>query len=208
MGDHNPAGTYDGAVSFDAVGLVLVGVAYLAGSFPTASIVGMMSGHDHSKEGSGNPGATNVYRTSGAAYGLVTVVIDALKGFLPVFVTLLAVDRPWAAVAWVAVTVGHVFPLGRLRRGGKGVATGAGGFLPLYPVVGLGLVVVFAVLVRVTRTASIGSLVIAVLTPITVAFLYDHIAELYAAIAVSFLVIARHRGNIARLAGGRELPLG
>ncbi len=207
MGDHNPVGTYDGAVSFDVVGLVLAGAAYLAGSFPTASIVGMISGHDPSREGSGNPGASNVYRTSGAAYGLVTVLIDAFKGFVPVFVTLLAVDRPWAALAWVAVTVGHVFPLGRLRSGGKGVATGGGGSLPLFPVYGLALVVLFAAVVRLTRTASIGSLVIAVLTPIGVAFLYDHVVELYASIAVSFLVIARHRGNIARLVRGRELPL-
>ena len=207
MGYHNPPGTYDGAVSFDVVGLVLAGAAYLAGSFPTASIVGMISGHDHSKEGSGNPGASNVYRTSGAAYGLVTVVIDALKGFLPVFVTVLVVDRPWAAVAWVAVTIGHVFPLGRFRNGGKGVATGGGGSLPLFPVYGLVLVAVFAAVVRLTRMASIGSLVIAVLTPLGIAFLYDHVIELYASIAVSFLVIARHRGNIVRLARGRELPL-
>lgn len=208
MGDHNPAGTYDGCVSFDVVGLVFAGAAYLAGSFPTASIVGMFSGHDHSKEGSGNPGASNVYRTSGAAYGLATVVIDVLKGFLPVLVTLLVVDRPWAAVAWVSVTVGHVFPLARFRQGGKGVATGGGGSLPLFPVFGLILVALFAAAVRVTRTASIGSLVIAVLTPVGVAFLHEHVAELYAAIAVSLVVIARHRSNIARLARGRELPLG
>jgi glycerol-3-phosphate acyltransferase PlsY len=207
VGDHNPTGTYDGAVSFDVVGLLLAGAAYLAGSFPTASIVGMISGHDHSKEGSGNPGASNVYRTSGAAYGIATVVIDALKGFLPVLVTLLVVDRPWAAVAWVAVTIGHVFPLGRFRHGGKGVATGGGGSLPLFPIYGLALLIVFAVVVRLTKTASIGSLAIAVLTPVGIGFLFEHVVELYASIAVSLLVIARHRGNIARLARGRELPL-
>lgn len=194
-------------MNFDAVGAALAVLAYLAGSFPTATIVGMVSGHDPSKEGSGNPGATNVYRTAGPTYGLITVVVDILKGVVPVLVVLVVVDRPWAAVAWVAVTVGHVFPAGRFRHGGKGVATGGGGAMPLFPVLGTALVLLFAVVVKTTRTPSVGSLLIAVLTPIGVAFLFEDVVELVASLAVSLLVIARHRGNIARLASGTELPI-
>ena len=139
-------------------GVLLTILAYFAGSFPTASLVGLFSGHDHSKEGSGNPGASNVYRTSGAAYGLVTVVVDAVKGFVPVLVTLLLIDRPWAAVVWAMATVGHVFPIARWLRGGKGVATGGGGALPLFPFLGLGLIAVFVLVVKLTRRASLGSL--------------------------------------------------
>lgn len=194
-------------MTFDLVGAVLVLASYLVGSFPTATIVGMISGHDPSKEGSRNPGATNVYRTAGPTFGLITVVTDILKGALPVLVVLIVVDRPWAAIAWVAVTVGHVFPLGRVRHGGKGVATGGGGAMPLFPVLGTALVVLFGAVVKTTRTPSVGSLLIAVLTPIGVAFLFDHVIELFASLAVSLLVIARHRGNIRRLASGTELPI-
>lgn len=194
-------------VSFDAVGVIVAIGAYLAGSFPTATIAGMLSGHDLSKEGSGNPGATNVYRTAGAGLGLITVVVDVLKGVIPVLVALLAVDRSWAAIAWLAVTVGHVFPIGRIRHGGKGVATGGGGSLPLFPVLGVGLVALFALTVKVTRTPSVASLLIAVLTPIGAAFLYENSVELVAACAVSLIVVSRHWRNIGRLARGTESPL-
>ena len=71
-------------MSFEPLGVVIVVGAYLAGSFPTATLVGLVSGHDHSTEGSGNPGATNVYRTSGAGYGFVTAAVDLTKGVFPV----------------------------------------------------------------------------------------------------------------------------
>ena len=87
------------------------------------------------------------------------------------------------------------------------MATGGGGSLPLFPLFGLGLLALFAVVIKLTRTVSIGSLAIAVVMPIGVALLYDEVVELVAAFAVSVIVIGRHRGNIVRLARGRELPL-
>jgi glycerol-3-phosphate acyltransferase PlsY len=192
-------------VSETVVGLALLLAAYFAGSFPTASAVGMLSGHDHSKEGSGNPGASNVYRTSGAAYGMVTVVIDVMKGFVPVLATLLVLDRPWAAAVWATATIGHVIPFARWRNGGKGVATGGGGSLPLYPYLGLALVVVFIGVVKVTRRASVGSLVITVLLVVGVVILHEHPVEIVASVIVAGLVIYRHRSNIGRLISGAEL---
>lgn len=185
--------------------MALLLAAYFAGSFPTASAVGMLSGHDHSKEGSGNPGASNVYRTSGAAYGMVTVVIDVMKGFVPVLATLLVLDRPWAAAVWATATIGHVIPFARWRNGGKGVATGGGGSLPLYPYLGLALVVVFIGVVKVTRRASVGSLVITVLLVVGVVILHEHPVEIVASVIVAGLVIYRHRSNIGRLISGAEL---
>lgn len=187
------------------VGAPLVVAAYLAGSFPTASIIGLMTGHDHSREGSGNPGASNVYRTSGAVYGLLTVVVDALKGFLPVLVAMVVAGRSWAAVVWVAATVGHVLPLGRWLHGGKGVATGGGGSLPLFPVLGLALIVLFALIVRVTKTASVGSLVITAGLVAGVVVLHENLIEIFAAIAVAAVVVGRHWRNIARIVSGQEL---
>ena len=186
------------------IGLLLIVAGYFAGSFPTARIIGMLSGHDHSKEGSGNPGASNVYRTSGAAYGLLTFFVDAAKGFIPVFLTLLVLDRRWAAVVWVAATAGHILPFARFLRGGKGVATGAGGSFPLFPWIGLPLVALFLVLVRQTRTASVGSLVITVLMPLLVIFRFQHWIELVATFVVSGLILLRHRANIKRLVSGSE----
>lgn len=185
----------------------MVAVAYFAGSFPTASIVGLLSGHDHNQEGSGNPGASNVWRTSGATYGIITVVADALKGCLPVLATLLLSNRTWAAVAWIAATVGHIIPFGRFRRGGKGVATGGGGSLPLYPVLGVGLLVLFALIVKLTKKASLGSLVITALLLIGVVLLHEDVVEIVAAVTVSTLVILRHRANISRLISGDELSV-
>lgn len=167
----------------------------------------MLSGHDHSKEGSGNPGASNVYRTSGAAYGVVTVVVDIMKGFIPVLATLAILDRPWAAAVWAAATVGHVIPFARWRNGGKGVATGGGGSLPLYPYLGLALVVVFILVVKLTKRASVGSLSItAILVGGVIAFHEDPI-EIAASIVVAGLVIYRHRSNISRLLSGQEIPV-
>jgi len=193
------------SVSEFVVGVALIIAAYFAGSFPTASAVGMLSGHDHSREGSGNPGASNVYRTSGAAYGIVTVIVDLMKGFVPVFATLLILGRPWAAGAWAAATIGHVIPFARWRNGGKGVATGGGGSIPLYPYVGLVLVLVFIVSVKLTRRASVGSLSITILLVAAAVLLHEHVAEIAASVVVAGLVIYRHRSNIGRLLSGEEL---
>lgn len=190
------------------LGGILLIAAYFAGSFPTASIIGMLSGHDHSKEGSGNPGASNVYRTSGAKFGLLAVVVDVLKGFIPVLLTLWLLDRPWASAVWSAATVGHVVPFARWRNGGKGVATGGGGSLPLFPILGLGLIACFAVIVKVTKRASVGSLTIAVGLFVGVLLTYEHIVEVIAAGVVVAVIIARHRSNISRLISGEELKVG
>ncbi len=189
------------------LGGILLIAAYFAGSFPTASIIGMLSGHDHSKEGSGNPGASNVYRTSGAKFGLLAVAVDALKGFIPVVVTLALLGRPWAAVVWAGATVGHVLPFARFRSGGKGVATGGGGSLPLFPVVGLVLILCFALLVKVTKRASVGSLAITGGLVVGVILTHESLIEIAAAIVVAAVIIYRHRSNISRLISGEELKV-
>ncbi len=196
-------------MSETVIGVALLVAAYFAGSFPTASAVGMISGHDHSKEGSGNPGASNVYRTSGAAYGLITVVIDVLKGFLPVLATMWILDdRAWAAGVWAAATVGHVIPFARWRNGGKGVATGGGGSLPLFPYLGLVLVPVFIVVVKLTKRASVGSLVITGLTFVGVVVLHEDQLEIVASAIITAVIVFRHRSNIGRLLSGQELKVG
>ncbi len=194
------------AVSDVLLTLLVAVASYLCGSFPTASIVGRLSGHDHSKEGSGNPGASNVYRTSGAGYGLITVVVDIAKGLVPVALAL-TVGREWAALAWACATFGHILPLGRFLSGGKGVATAGGGSLPLFPFVGIGLVAIFVIVVKITKRASVGSLTMAALLPIGVALVRQSNIELVAAVAVSLMIFVRHRANIGRLLSGDELKV-
>lgn len=194
-------------VSSMILGGLLIVAAYFAGSFPTASIIGMISGHDHSKEGSGNPGASNVYRTSGAKFGLLAVVVDVMKGFIPVLLTLWMLDRPWASAVWAAATVGHVVPFARWLNGGKGVATGGGGSLPLFPFLGFGLILCFGIIVKLTKRASVGSLTISVLLFIGVVLTHESIVEVIAAGVVTAVIIARHRSNISRLISGEELKV-
>jgi glycerol-3-phosphate acyltransferase PlsY len=178
--------------------------AYAAGTFPTAQLVGRRFGRDPTREGSGNPGATNVYRTAGRRAGAMVALGDLLKGALPATVGYLVDGRPLATVAWIAAVAGHVAPLTRKLRGGKGVATGAGGAVVLHPLVAAALALVFVVVVRLTRRASAGSLAIAVLLPVGVAIVGRPAWEVVAAAALGALVLVRHGANVRRLLAGTE----
>lgn len=198
---------YDVDVSITLAGLAVMFAAYFSGSFPTASAVGRLSGHDHSKEGSGNPGASNVWRISGKAFGIITVVVDILKSVVPVAVALLVASRPWAAGAWATATIGHIVPVARWRSGGKGVATAGGGALVLFPLLSLALIALFVVIVQLTKRASLGSLTITALLVVGVGFLHQHIAEVVAVVSLAAVIFLRHRSNIGRLLSGEELKV-
>ena len=183
--------------------VVTVG-AYAAGTFPTAQLVGRRIGRDPTLEGSGNPGATNVYRTAGRRAGAMVAAGDVLKGVVPTTVGYLIDGRPLATVAWIAAVAGHVLPLTRRLRGGKGVATGAGGAVVLHPLVAVGLAVAFAIVVRLARRASAGSIAIAALLPVGVAIAGRPGWEVVAAAALGALVVVRHGANVRRLLTGTE----
>jgi acyl phosphate:glycerol-3-phosphate acyltransferase len=187
---------------------VLVVLAYLVGTFPTAILVGRRTGHDPTQEGSGNPGASNVYRTSGRRAGVIVALGDIAKGVLPAAVGLAAGGRGLGIACWVAATLGHVVPVTRRFRGGKGVATAAGGALVLFPLAAAVLSLVFVVLMRTLRIASIGSIVIAVGLPVLVALTGHPAAEVLASASVSALVVVRHHRNVRRLLAGEEHRIG
>ena len=186
---------------------LVVVAAYLLGTFPTAAMVGRVTGHDPTVEGSGNPGATNVYRTSGRGAGLAVLVIDLAKGALAAGLGLLVGDHLLGLIAGAAAVLGHVAPVGRRFRGGKGVATAAGMAILLYPALSLVMGVVFALTVAVTRRSSVGSLVLAVLLPIGVAVTGHGGIEVLVTAGVSLVVIARHHDNIRRLIRREEAPV-
>jgi len=182
----------------------LVVLAYLLGTLPSAHLVAGRRGVDPTQEGSGNPGATNVYRTAGRRAGVAVFVADAGKGMAATALGLAVDGRPLGLACWAAATLGHVVPVTRRFRGGKGVATGGGGALVLFPVVGSVVVALFALVARLSGKASLGSISICVALPLGVAVTVRDWSEFGVTVAICALVLVRHRGNIRRLAAGRE----
>jgi glycerol-3-phosphate acyltransferase PlsY len=188
-----------------AVALV-VPVAWLLGTFPSALLVARAHGRDILQEGSGNPGASNVARLLGWRAGALVLLLDFAKGALAAGAGMVIGGRPGACALGVAAVVGHTFPL--YRKGGKGVAAAGGALVVLYPLIVVGLAVVWFVVARVLHKASLASLLTTVLFPVAVAaFRYD-VWEIVAVAALAGLVIVRHLGNIRRLLRRQEIDLG
>lgn len=186
---------------------LFVPVAYLLGTFPTAILVGRRRGRDVTREGSGNPGATNALRTMGRRAGVAVLVGDLGKGVLAAATGLL-VSHGLAVACGVAAVLGHVAPVTRGFRGGKGVATAAGVVFVCFPLVGLALAVVWAAVVVPTRLSSLASVTIAALLPVGVAIDGRPGREVAAAALVGALVVLRHRENLVRLVRGEERRVG
>ncbi len=184
--------------------VVAIAIAYFAGTVPTAQIVAARVGHDPTAEGSGNPGASNVYRVAGARAGITVFLIDVAKGALPTALGWALDGRALGVACWVAAVVGHIFPLTRRFRGGKGVATAGGGALVLYPLVSVVCLLVFAFVLRVAKLPSVGSLAMAAVLLAGVVVRGSPGWEIIATVGLSALVVARHRANIGRLIGGTE----
>jgi len=184
--------------------LVLV-FSYLLGSIPMAFVVGKYwQGIDIRRYGSGNVGATNAFRIMGPAAGILVLAADVLKGLVAVLVAR-HVGGPFLVVtAGFVVMFGHTFSVFLRFRGGKGVATGAGTFLAIAPKVVFWAVVVFVLVVVLSRYVSLGSILGAASVPLFL-ILYHRPWPyvIYALVAASF-VIYKHRANITRLRNGME----
>jgi glycerol-3-phosphate acyltransferase PlsY len=183
--------------------LAVVG-AYALGTFPTGVLVAKKEGHEVLDEGSGNPGASNVYRVAGFRAGAVVLIGDALKGVIAASVGYAIDNRELALVCGLAAVVGHCFPVQRWGKGGKGVAAAGGLALVLFPWLLIVLLAVWVVIARVLNKASLGSLVVAVAAPIGVAIMGRPGHEVALVGVVCLLIIARHHGNIRRLLNGEE----
>lgn len=186
--------------------IIVVIVAYLVGSIPFGYlIVRGKIGADIRQTGSGGTGATNVSRRAGKVAGIVTLVLDALKGAAAVLIARALSGDDWViAMAAIAVLVGHIFPVWLGFRGGKGVATGAGVFLVVAPAALLCAGFVFLATVLLTRYVSLGSMMAAVTIPLFVWVQSGSQPLLIAAILGALLIVFAHRGNIGRLAHGTE----
>jgi len=191
-----------------------LGVAYLAGSFPTAYLVGKANGVDLRTVGSGNLGATNVFRTLGWKWGLLVYLVDGVKGLLPSALLPAAVGVaggwPWGVALGVLAIIGHVKPIFLMGKGGgKGVATASGVFFALAPVAGACALLAFVLTVAATRYVSLGSLIGAVVLPVAMMVQAHAITPLsIVGVLIAAFVFYTHRENIGRLMRGNERKIG
>ncbi|HLT69916.1 MAG TPA: glycerol-3-phosphate acyltransferase [Acidimicrobiales bacterium] len=187
---------------------LLIAASYLVGTFPTALLVAGRRGVDPTRAGSGNPGATNVARTAGRRAGAVVLVGDAAKGALPAAAGWALGGHGVGVACGVAAVVGHVLPITRGFRGGKGVATGAGMAAVLHPLAALAAVAAFGLVVAGTRIVSAGSIAATAVLPAVAAALGAPGREVAGLALCAALVVARHRDNLRRLREGREPRVG
>jgi acyl phosphate:glycerol-3-phosphate acyltransferase len=206
----------------NSVYIVIAIIAYLLGSIPFGYLLMRIArGTDVRASGSGNIGATNVARAGGTKLGILTLFLDALKGYVAVFLAerlakevfsnLDPQQRPYIlsgmSLAVLFAMIGHIFPAWLKFRGGKGVATGLGCFLALAPKAVLAVMAFFVAIVVVSRYVSLGSIIASAAFPLFAYLLYRQDASpamLAATVAASALIILKHRTNIERLIGGTE----
>jgi glycerol-3-phosphate acyltransferase PlsY len=195
-------------------------LAYLLGSIPFGFlIVKLASGSDIRETGSGGTGATNVTRKAGKGAGVVTLLLDALKGAAAIWLARWLTDE--AGTSWVVAgagvlaVVGHCFPIWLKFKAGKGVATGLGVFLAIVPWAVLAAVIVFVVVVWRTRFISLGSILAAAFVPLWVSAMHiwmepisNFVPIIAGLCASSAIIIAKHHENIGRLKAGTESKFG
>lgn len=202
-------------------------VAYFTGSIPFSYLVArVFAGKDVRREGSGNVGATNVARTAGKGAGVLALLGDLAKGVAIILIARWIVGRPewpyaagpqpwqsremWIALAGLVAVLGHMFPVWLRFHGGKGVATAAGVILALDPRVFAASVLVFAIVVLLSRMVSLASILSAASIPLLFRFVAIDAPywRTILSIGIALAVILKHHSNIARLARGSERRLG
>ena len=185
--------------------------AYLFGAIPFGLLVAKSRGVDIRIQGSGNIGATNVFRVLGKGWGIFTFVLDALKGFLPAFVfpRMAGLDPEWGVLFGIVAILGHSFPVYLKFKGGKGVATSTGMLLGVAPLaVGIGFVC-WVLCMVISRIVSLSSIVAAIAVAVAVWVLDPTAMVVNTALTIlAVLVIWLHRANIRRLLNGTENRFG
>jgi glycerol-3-phosphate acyltransferase PlsY len=187
--------------------MLLLPVAYVIGTFPSASLVARANGVDIRTVGSGNPGASNVARVLGWRRGVWVFALDAAKGALAAGLGLIVSGRPAGYWLGAAAVIGHVFPVWQRFRGGKGVATGSGIMAVLSPLVFVSVVALWFALSKLTKKASVASIITVTLLPFGVGMVHQEAWEVFASAGLCALVMVRHLGNIKRLATRKEHAL-
>jgi glycerol-3-phosphate acyltransferase PlsY len=189
--------------------LIALLLSYLIGAIPFGFLFSRAVGKDVRQEGSGNIGATNVNRVLGKKLGILTLLCDVGKGFLPVYLASRLLPQPMAieplvALCGLATVLGHMFPVYLGFKGGKGVATALGVFLFFSPLTVFLALLLFIAVVYFSGFVSAGSLVAAAFIPLCLWLLGSDNGMLRVAVAITVLVWVKHSSNIDRLRRGTE----
>jgi glycerol-3-phosphate acyltransferase PlsY len=194
--------------------LLAVLAGYLIGSLSFAVIVSRLFGlADPRSYGSGNPGATNVLRSGNKAAAVFTLALDALKGYVPVFVALwwrqpLGLGETTVALVGLAAFLGHLWPVFFRFQGGKGVATAAGVLMALNPWLGVATLASWLIVAAFSRYSSLASIVAAAFAPFYQLLIWGAEPALAAIVPMSLLLVWRHQANIRKLLAGTESRIG
>jgi glycerol-3-phosphate acyltransferase PlsY len=193
------------------VELFLVLIAYVLGSLPTALlVVRVLTGEDVRRKGSGNVGATNALRAAGWKAGVVVTLIDVAKGALAVWMMRgYNPESGWVSAAMLAVVVGHCYPVWLKFRGGKGVAAGFGAFLVLAPLSALAALVVWVLVLVISRWVAMASMVASAVFPLALKLLDEpDMVTLVSVTVAAVLIVFRHSTNIRKMLSGDEVKVG
>lgn len=184
-------------------------ISFLMGSIPVGLIVARVKGIDLRKVGSGNIGATNVLRTMGRGPALITLAGDMLKGFIPVLISNYFLDGSLhIGIIGLVAILGHDFSLFLRFRGGKGVATSIGVLLAYSPVVAILTILLWIIIVFMSRYSSMGAIVSFILLPLNI-YVFDYSYEKFViSVFITILLLFKHRENIGRLLTGQEPKIG
>ncbi len=189
--------------------LVLLAVAYIAGSIPFGLVIARARGVDLRRSGSGNIGATNVLRTMGKKEAVFTLTGDIMKGaFAVALVKVSGYGDPYAGIAGLLAVLGHDYPVFMRFRGGKGVATSIGVLLVYAPYVGLLTVLIWLAAVFASRYSSLGALTAFTFLPLNMLLLEEGAFGVSLSLVLTLLIYVKHRENIRRLLKGREPRIG
>lgn len=187
--------------------VLLLPLAYALGTFPSALMIARSRGIDIMESGSGNPGATNVSRMLGRRFGILVFVLDGLKGAISAVVGYLVAGHGGGYALVAAAVLGHVFPVTRRFKGGKGVATAGGGMIALYPLIGAVMAVLWFVVMKISKKSSLGSLAIAIGFPTALTIAGRPLSELLSGLGLCAFMVWRHWPNVQRLVRGTELSV-
>jgi glycerol-3-phosphate acyltransferase PlsY len=196
-----------GFVPVTLIPVIWIIAAYLIGSIAFGILMSKAFGlPDPRTVGSGNPGATNVARSGKKLPAILTLLGDAFKGWLPVWLALQSNMLMWVvAGVGLAVFFGHLYPIYHRFKGGKGVATALGVMLAISPLLGLAALLTWVVVFAISRYSSLGAIVAAALAPVYAWFLLSAYKDYIIAVTVmSIFLIWRHRTNIQKLLAGTE----
>jgi glycerol-3-phosphate acyltransferase PlsY len=180
-------------------------LAYLLGSLPFGAWIARSKNIDIQKQGSGNIGATNVARTLGKKAGLLVLFADCFKGYISVVIAdRILGNEIEVGIAGLMAFLGHIFSIFLKFKGGKGVATGLGVFLYMMPFATLMAIVVFALILGLTKYVSLGSISAAIAVPLSGLILGTPRPYIYISVIISVIVVVKHKDNIERLIAGEE----